>query len=56
VSYRRLSALAGVVRRGAAALMMGPALILAALERLPWQRPRRTETMLFCGRKPAGGA
>ena len=56
VSYRRPSALAGVARRGAAALLMAPALLLAALERLPRQRPRRTETMLFCGRKPAGGA
>jgi SAM-dependent methyltransferase len=56
VSYRRPSALGGVARRCAAALMMGPALMLAAVEQLPWQRPRRTEMMLFCGRKPGGGA
>jgi SAM-dependent methyltransferase len=56
VAYGRASALAAVARRGAAALMIGPALVLAALEWLPGQRPRRTETMLFCGRKPAGGA
>ena len=56
VSYRRPSALAGVARRCAAALMMGPALALAALEQLPWQQPRRTEMMLFCGRKLDGGA
>jgi SAM-dependent methyltransferase len=56
VSYRRSSALAGLARRCAAALLMGPALALAALEQLPWQRPRRTEMMLFCGRKPDGGA
>ena len=56
VSYRRPSALAGVARRCAAALMMAPALVLAAMEQLPWQRPRRTEMMLFCGRKPGGGA
>lgn len=56
VSYRRPSALAGVARRCAAALLMGPALLLAGLEQLPWQQPRRTEMMLFCGRKPAGGA
>lgn len=56
VSYQRPSALAGMARRCLAALMMGPALGLAALEQLPWQRPRRTEMMLFCGRKPDGGA
>jgi SAM-dependent methyltransferase len=56
ISYRRPSALAAVARRCAAALMMGPALLLAVLEQLPWQRPRRTEAMLFCGRKPAEGA
>lgn len=55
LSYRRPSALAGVVHRGAAALLMGPALALAALEQLPWHRPRRTEMMLFCGRKPGAG-
>lgn len=55
VSYGRAAALRGVARRGAAALLMGPALALAALEQLPWQRPRRTEMMLFCGRKPDGG-
>jgi SAM-dependent methyltransferase len=54
VSYRRSSALTTVTRRCAAALMMGPAFLLAALEQIPWQRPRRTETMLFCGRKPGG--
>jgi SAM-dependent methyltransferase len=54
MSYRRVSALTAVVRRFVAALMMGPALLLAVLELLPWQRPRRTETMLFCGRKPGG--
>jgi SAM-dependent methyltransferase len=54
VSYRRASALAAVARRCTAALMMAPALLLAVLELIPWQRPRRTETMLFCGRKPGG--
>lgn len=54
VSYRRASALAAVARRCAAALLMAPALLLAVLELIPWQRPPRTETMLFCGRKPGG--
>jgi SAM-dependent methyltransferase len=54
VSYRKAAGLPALARRGAAALMMGPALLLAALEHLPWQRPRRTEAMLFCGRKPGG--
>jgi|RhiMetdeSRZDD1v2_1073273.scaffolds.fasta_scaffold06269_8 SAM-dependent methyltransferase len=56
VSYGRQASLSGVARRCAAALMMAPALVLAGLEELPWHRPRRTEMMLFCGRKPDGGA
>jgi SAM-dependent methyltransferase len=54
VSYGRASALAAVAGRCTAGLMMAPALLLAVLELIPWQRPRRTETMLFCGRKPGG--
>jgi SAM-dependent methyltransferase len=55
MSYGRPAALVAVARRCIAALMMGPALLLAMLEHLAWQRPRRTEAMLFCGRKPAEG-
>jgi SAM-dependent methyltransferase len=54
VSHRRTSALAAAARRCMAALMMAPALVLAIFELIPWQRPRRTETMLFCARKPEG--
>jgi SAM-dependent methyltransferase len=53
-SYGAGGALGTVARRSAAALMMAPALLLALVEPM-WQRPRRTETMLFCGRKPEGG-
>lgn len=55
LSYGRRAALGGVARRCAAALIMAPALVLAALEGLPWYRPRRTEMMLFAGCKPEGG-
>lgn len=56
MSYGRGSTAAAMLRRCAAALMMPPALLAALAEQAPWQRPRRTETMLFCGRKTPGGA
>jgi SAM-dependent methyltransferase len=55
VSYRRVSALAAVLCRCAAAVLMAPALLLALLEQVSWRAPRRTEAMVFCGRKPGGG-
>lgn len=54
-SYGGAGAVGALARRSVAAVMMAPALVLALLEQLPWQRPRRTETMLFCGRKAPGG-
>jgi hypothetical protein len=54
-SYGAAGPIGTVLRRSVAATMMVPALLLALLEPL-WQRPRRTETMLFCARKPGGGA
>jgi SAM-dependent methyltransferase len=42
-----------VARRAVGALIMLPALLLAALERLP-RREARAGTMFFCGRKPGG--
>ena len=56
VSYGASAGLMALVRRAAAAVMMGPAVALAAAEQLPWQRPLRTEAMLFCGRKPERAA
>jgi SAM-dependent methyltransferase len=53
-SYGAAGPIGTVLRRSVAATMMVPALLLALLEPL-WQRPRRTETMLFCARKPGGG-
>jgi SAM-dependent methyltransferase len=42
-----------LARRAAGALLMLPALLLAALERLP-RREAQAGTMFFCGRKPGG--
>lgn len=56
VSYGASAGVVALARRAAAALMMGPAVALAAVEQLPWRRPPRTEAMLFCGRKPEGAA
>ena len=56
VSYGRGAAVGAVARRCLGGLLMAPALVLALLEQASWQRPRRTETMLFCGRKTPGGA
>ena len=42
-----------LARRAAGALLMLPALLLAALERVP-RREARAGTMFFCGQKPGG--
>ena len=42
-----------LTRRAAGALLMLPALLLAALERVP-RREARAGTMFFCGQKPGG--
>ena len=52
-AYGEARGAAVVARRAAGALMMLPALMLAALERVP-RRPARAGTMFFCGRKPGG--
>lgn len=56
MSYGRGLPLVALVRRIAAAALMPAALVLALAEQAPWQRPRRTETMIFSGRKAPEGA
>lgn len=56
VSYRASAGVVALLRRAAAAALMGPAVVLAAVEQLAWRRPPRTGAMLFCGRKPQGAS
>lgn len=47
----RRATLAGLLRRGAGAVLMLPALLVAAAERLPGPGGGRAGTMIFCGRR-----
>jgi SAM-dependent methyltransferase len=53
-SYGKAGGAGILVRRAAGALLMLPALALAALERRPGRSGATAGTMFFCGRKPGG--